>query len=61
MISKSASWSWIRTMMEAGYSDLEIQLIIDNQCKAMLEEVEAQRRQDMEMLKAIIQERTNYD
>ena len=57
MISKSATWTWIRNMMEAGYSDLDIQLIIDDQCKANLEEIEAQRRQDMEVLNAIIKER----
>ena len=61
MISKSSTWTWIRNMMEAGYSDLDIQLIIDDQCKANLEEIEAQRRLDMEVLNAIIKERNNHD
>ena len=61
MISKSATCTWIRNMMKAGYSDLDIQLIIDYQCKANLEEIEAQRRLDMEVLNTIIEERNNND
>ena len=61
MSTIGATRSWIRNMMEAGYTDKEIEDIIDRDLIEGVILLEKQLTQDKRILNTMIKERNNYD